>query len=86
MLSDGEIYYNIRRLEDNGDVSVLPYKEKMLSLCKRRAFDYLIPRPKIRHTLDRIMKFPGLQSSLQLRNINKVLASNCNKMVEFYFN
>lgn len=87
MLSDGEIYYNIRCLEDDGDeVSADSYKTKMLSRCKRLAFNHLTLRPKIRCALDRVMEFRGLRSGLQLGNIDKVLASNCDEMVENYFN
>lgn len=70
MLSDGEHYYNVRHLEKKGDtISALLYM-KELSKPKRRALERalntLSRHEMFRNTLDKVMEFKGLWSSLEI--------------------
>lgn len=82
--SDGEIYYNLRCYQkQNNDLAVRAWKA-MLSQCKARAWDHLLPREDILNALDKVMSFPGLRSGLQLGNIDKHLATHCDEQIVQY--
>lgn len=56
----------------------------MLSECKGRAWDHLLPRANILAALDRVMSFPGMRSGFQLGNIDKHLATHCDEQIVRY--
>ncbi|KAH8807069.1 hypothetical protein F5884DRAFT_899530 [Xylogone sp. PMI_703] len=78
--SDGDVYYQVRKYEDERLLTAVDEWVRRLTPCKQTSIRQLLKRRDMRHELDLIVVMPGQRKSLQLGNTQKIFAMGCDEV------